>query len=269
MFGNDGNENEKPQVGEVYAAACGSSNLQVGNDSTIRTPGDIVAAAGMNKHRTGLALMRLRTEWDRSAKPKPMTPAQIEALAQSLKTGSAGDNPYFGPVPQPARPNPHAGLVREQINGKERFRLPMVVAHEQAAAWHEHEQRLLLQNLKTMPLIRDALTHWLVAEEGRHVVAQVLLWWLDPKCAVCGGSGLRVVAGTGGRSAGKPCGECKGKSLVAGERRIPHGGVGRRLVSYINECVGHAQRELREGTSLWKRTPSGDAHRLGAKSGPD
>jgi hypothetical protein len=87
MFGNDGNENEKPQVGEVYAAACGSSNLQVGNDSTIRTPGDIVAAAGMNKHRTGLALMRLRTEWDRSAKPKPMTPAQIEALAQSLKTG--------------------------------------------------------------------------------------------------------------------------------------------------------------------------------------
>jgi hypothetical protein len=253
MFGNDGNENEKPQVGEVYASACGSSNLQIGNDSTIRTPGDIVAAAGMNKHRAGLALMRLRTEWDRSAKPKAMTAAQVEALARTLKV-------------EPST-SAHAGFVREESTAGVRFRLPLVIAHEQAAAWCEHEQRLLLQNLKTMPLIRDALTHWLVAEEGRHVVAQVLLWWLDPKCAICGGSGLRVVAGTGGRSAGKLCGECKGKSLVAGERRIPHGGVGRRLVSYINECVGHAQRELREGTSLWKRTPSGEAHRLGANKG--
>src|SRR3954463_3216580 len=194
MFSNDGNEDEKRGIEEQYATAVGSSNLRVGNDSNIRTGGDVIAAAGMNRHRMGLALRRLMTEWDKSAKPQPLTPAKIEELARSFKTE---------PAQVGGAPNPHAGMVEEFVDGRYRWRLPMVIAQEKAEAWHTHEQGLLFMALKTLPGVRDTLVsvaasrEWSEPHEAVHMVAAVLQWWLHRTCPVCAGRKLKVSAGTG------------------------------------------------------------------------
>lgn len=257
MFDGTDNDDRKPEIEEQYATAVGSSNLRVGNDPSIRTPGDLIAAAGMNKHRMGLALRRLMTEWDRSPKPEPFTPAQVEKLARSLPTEPATvKHPLFGPMPKPPRPNPHAGLVHEEAGGRDRFRTPMEVAQEMAAAWHAHEHVLLLLSLRSLPTIRAALVSeaeargWAEPGAGVHLVAAVLEWWLCPNCPTCSGRKLRVVAGTG-RTGSKACSACKG----SGERKLPHGWQGRRLLSYMNECRTAAARDLSEGSFAHQRKP--------------
>lgn len=239
MLADTNTTNEKPDVEESYTSAVGASSLKV--EPHRRTAADMVIAAGMNPHRVGLALMRLRTEWDKSAKPLPPTAEAIERLAAQLPRVEAG---------------PHAGLVREKLaSGEERFRLPLVVAKEQADAWHQHELKLLLQQLKTLPEVRDALVFWAEAEgleEGLHLVVAVLLWWLDPRCPVCQGSGKKIVAGTGGRAKGA-CGECR-KNPNPGERKVPHGGRGRKLLAYLNDCRRGARIGL-DGKFRHQRRP--------------
>lgn len=244
LDGNSG-DSDKPGIEEQYLTTVGSSNLRVGNDSNIRTPGDMIAAAGMNKHRTGLAIQRMRTEWDQASKPIPMAPAQIEQLAAKLEKEVGGE---------------HAGLVRCEEDGAVTYRLPLAVAADQAEAWHQQEMLELLRGLKTLPSVRDSLVHWLGLDDGVHIVAAVLLWWLDPKCVTCGGVGVRVVQGSGGRTSGKPCGQCKGRSMVAGERKLPHGGMGRRVLSRINDCLRNAKVDLGEGA--FREIRSGKSERL-------
>jgi hypothetical protein len=225
--------NEKPGVEETYGTTTASSNLRVGIDPDIRTPGDIIAAAGMNTHRMGLALMRLRTEWDTSAKPLPPVQATIEQIAASFSRVPAGQA--------------NAGLVREVVGGEERFRLPMVVAQETAAAWYHGELTGFLGQLRSLPNVREALAFWAAEqgyEEGVHLVTAVLLWWLHPACAVCAGTGKLVVPGTGGRSS-KACKECR-KHQVPGQRKVPHGHAGRRLLAFINECGRAARVDLQQ-----------------------
>lgn len=256
MFESTDDPNPPPTVEESYATSAGASNLRV----TVhhRTGIDAVIAAGMNQHRTGLALMRLMTEWDSSAKPQPMTPKQIEHLAVRLEIEPAikrvtvpmtqeqiaqtvaelGIEPSklkgFAWTAAVMVPNPHAGLVRTESRGKVAYRLPLVVAVEQAAQWHSHELGLLLQRMKSLPLVREGLAFearsqgW---EDPEHIVASVLQWWLHKTCPVCSGSKFKVIAGTG-RTGSKACSKCKG----SGERTPPHGWQGRKLLTYINIC---------------------------------
>lgn len=265
---------EKASIDEVYATSIGTSNLRVGDDHTIRTPGDLIAAAGMNRHRMGLALRRLLAEWDRSAKPAQKTPEEVQALAASLKTEGAEfriavhmtddqkrdavakyglDVRACGAWIAEARmPNPNAGKVREERDGKLRFRLPLAVAADMAQDWHRHELLLLLQGLKTLPSIRDALIVKCRAEgwEGDvHLVAQVLLWWLDSRCEVCHGRRNRVIPGTG-RTGSKPCGECKG----TGSKSAPYGWQGAKMLGYIKACLTSAAQDLSEGTFKHQRS---------------
>lgn len=229
MYAGDNLGAEKPDVEESYTSAVGASSLKV--EPHRRTAADMVIAAGMSAHRMGLALMRLRTEWDRSAKPVPLAPADIERLASTL--------------PKVPANMPHAGMVAQTIDGKVTHRLPLVVAKEQADAWHEHELKLLLQQLKTLPTVRAGLVHWTQEqgmEEGLHLVVAVLLWWLEPACHACAGTGKHVIAGTGGRSK-KACGECR-KNPNPGERKVPHGGRGRKLLAYLNDCRRGARVDL-------------------------
>jgi hypothetical protein len=214
MFDSTDDPNPPPTAEESYATSAGASNLRVEADR--RTPADMVIAAGMNQHRLGLALMRLMTEWDASAKPVPMTAKRIEELSRTY-------------------PKQANGLVLAKgRDGKDEEVLPLVLAQREAAQWHSHELGLLLQRMKSLPFVRDGMlvearSHgW---EEPERIVASVLQWWLHKVCPVCNGSKFKVVAGTG-RTGSKACSKCKG----SGDRTPPHGWQGRKLLTYINVC---------------------------------
>jgi hypothetical protein len=248
MAGNSrDDENQKPCISEQYLGAVGSSNLRVGDDASIRTPGDVVAAAGMNRHRLGLALRRLMTQWDSAAKPTAPTQQQIEEIAATLRVEPA--------ELEPGVPNPHAGLV-EEFHGARGYtwRLPTVIAEETAARWYANELHLLMLDLSTLPAVRDAL----VAQEGDvHLVAQVLQWWLDPRCPVCQGRRQRVIAGTG-RTGSKNCGTCHG----TGTRDLPHGWRGAKLIAHMKASLTAAARDLSEGTFKHQRSHRNEHDRL-------
>jgi hypothetical protein len=226
---NDDDVNAPPTIEEGYGTAIGSSNLKFDAER----PGavQLIIAAGLSPHMLGSALMRLRTEWDTVAKPVPATPEQLRALAASY-------------------PREPGGLVLVQrkplLNGKPaepELVTPMVAAQRQADEWHATEMRNLLQRLKSLPMVRDALNRWATAEgiEGApHVVAAVMLWWLNNTCPVCKGAKNKVVEGTG-RTSAKLCRECKG----SGEMRVPHGFLGRKVLGYMNHCRTDASAHLR------------------------
>lgn len=248
MAGNSRDEEkQKPCISEQYLGAVGSSNLRVGDDSSIRTQGDTIAAAGMNKHRLGLALRRLMSEWDRAAKPAAPTQQRIDEIAASLKVEPAEW--------EPGVPNPRAGLV-EEFQGARGYtwRLPMVIAEETAARWYANELHLLMLGLRTLPAVRDAL----VAHDGDvHIVAKVLQWWLDPRCPDCQGRRQRVIAGTG-RMGSKNCGTCHG----TGTSDVPHGWRGAKLLSHMKASLTAAARDLSEGTFKHQRSHRNEHDRL-------
>lgn len=225
----------KPTTGEMYASAIGASNLRY--DPERPSAANLIIAAGMNPHRLGLALLRLRTEWDCSAKPRPPTPEQLHALASTYPREAGGM------VLVPANENAEAGKSSMMVPVT-----PMAAAQREANAWYARELASLLQRLKSLPWVRDALIHW-ASEQGiesaPHVVAACIRWWLDNRCPVCHGVRLRVVEGTG-RTSSKACAECKG----SGEANVPHGFLGRKVIGYMGHSHGSATSHLKETRQL-------------------
>jgi hypothetical protein len=271
-------------IDEAYQGAVGSSNLRVGNDHTLPTPGDMVAAAGMNKHRTGLLLLRLRTEWGSAARPVKPSPEQITEHARKVpveaptlriavkltadQIASARADHQLEKLKDVSWvsvleiPNPHAGKVRVENHGKVEYQLPLKIARRERQAWYEQEIKLALMTMRTLPMLRDALLHYARAQElacDETVVAEVLLWWLDPKCTRCGGNKEEVVPGTG-RTNGLICHGCKGSGM---ERQgdPPSGRKGVKLAGHINACLQAARQELREGSQRLRRTYAGEVAR--------
>jgi hypothetical protein len=229
---------DRPDIGESYAISVGSSNLRVGDDHTIRTPGDLNAAAGMNKHRTGLALRRLLAEWDKSAKPKEPSREQIEALAASYPRIPGTGNVRI--------------VVRENGADVGKELPPIVAARIESARWYANEMTLLMCSLRTLPSVSQTLlVHcrqqgW---DGGVHLVAHVLLWWLDSRCPACQGRRNKIIPGTG-RTGSKPCGQCHG----TGSKDAPHGWEGAKLLTHIKGCLTAAARDLSEGTFKHQRS---------------
>ena len=221
-------QNPPPTIEEGYATAIGSSNLKHDPDR----PGAVqmIIAAGINPHTLGKALMRLRTEWDASAKPAPPEVEHVKALASTYKKEKSGLVLVPKAVPAGAK------AEMEEVT-------PMVAAQREADAWHELELGRLLQRLKTLPFVRDELVRW-AADQGiegaSHVVAAALLWWLGHRCPACKGVQKKVVQGTG-RTSAKDCTKCKG----TGETRIPHGFLGRKVIGYMSHSLSNARGHLK------------------------
>lgn len=221
-------QNPPPTLEESYSTAIGSSNLKHDPDR----PGAVqmIIAAGINPHTLGKALMRLRTEWDASAKPAAPTEEQIKAFAQSLLVTR---RPLY--VISPERMEDHMNRMSRAWC--------LAEARRQAAEWHGVELGRLLQRLKSLPMVRGELVNWASSEgiEGApHVVAAALLWWLGHRCPACKGVQKRVVEGTG-RTSSKDCSKCKG----TGETRIPHGFLGRKVIGYMSHSLSNARGHLK------------------------
>jgi hypothetical protein len=97
MFGNDGNENEKPGIQEQYETAGNTSDLTVEADR--RGAGDVMVGAGFVTHvegapawsatRTGMALLRLHSEWNAVAKPRKPTKEMVDAFTADIRAEDA------------------------------------------------------------------------------------------------------------------------------------------------------------------------------------
>lgn len=210
----DGNTNERRTIEENYSSAVGGSSLRVGVDHAIRTPGDVIAAAGMNRFRTGQALTRLMTEWHSGATPPPTEAPSVKELRQG-------------------------GTAPSVLEAEHR----RYVA--QCTKWNLQEHMLRFQRLKTLPAIRAGLVFYVKDkgwEDAEHLVAAVLRRFLSPVCPACQGRKKRVAPGTG-RLDKKDCGECRG----TGAAKVPYGYQGQRLLEYIASCTGAAAADLREG----------------------
>lgn len=240
MLNDDDDTNAPPTLEEGYSTAISSSNLKFDLDR----PGavQLIIHAGLSPHRLGSALMRLRTEWDAVSKPVPATLAQLKALAATFPREDTG---LVKVEPRPAT----------DADGKPappQFVTPMVAAQRQADDWHAVEVLNLMQRLKSLPAVRHSLDDW-AADEGiedaPHVVAAVLLWWLNSTCQQCMGVKNKVVPGTG-RTSAKVCTKCKG----TGEMKVPHGFLGRKVLGYMNSCRHAASAHLR--SMKWRHTPT-------------
>jgi cell division protein FtsB len=214
--------NEKPGVGELYSTAVNGASLRVGNDPAVRTPGDLIAAAGMNAHRTGLALTRLVTEWESGATPPQANPPSVKEIKRSLG-------------------------VDTSVAEAERRRL---VAR--CTEWAHQENMLRFQRLKALPEIRSGLLFFVRErgwEDGEHMVAAVLRRFLSPVCPVCAGRTKDVVAGTG-RLGKRECGECRGTGLV----KVPYGRRGEVLLAHMLACIGQSAHDLQQGARSLHRS---------------
>lgn len=211
---------DKPELDERYARASNSSNLSL--QERVTGDVDMIIAAGWSKNLIGKALLRLRSEYDGTPKPVQMNPRALDLLSMAI----AREQAQLERKPVPAEPTEHDRKV----------------AREQAAQWLEHEQKLMLGRLKTLPFTRDLLVtgcrerwKW---EDAESKVAAVLMWWLDKTCPRCYGTRFER---TGKRGAAKACSACHGR----GERRAPCEDEGAQLAVFLDDCVSRSKAQIR------------------------
>jgi hypothetical protein len=207
---------DKPGIDERYSSATHASSLVVQERTS--GPGDVLMAAAWSKSRTGAALMRLHSEWDGVEKPRAVLPQAIERMAETLAKESGQ----------------WKGAVTKEFRSEARY---------VAAKWLEHEHKILLGKLKTLPEVRGALTDWCERQGYKNPVEKAmiaLIWWLDPICPTCHGRKFETIKDTPVLS-GRLCPECKGSGLRSS-------GAGIELpvlVGYIGDCVNAARAQMR------------------------
>jgi hypothetical protein len=117
------------------------------------------------------------------------------------------------------------------------------VSRAEAAKWLEHEHKILMGKLKTLPEVRGALTEWCERQGYKNPVEKAmtaLIWWLDPICPTCHGRKFETIKDTPVLS-GRLCPECKGSGLRSS-------GAGIELpvlVGYIGDCVSRARAQMK------------------------
>lgn len=136
------------------------------------------------------------------------------------------------------------GAERPRLARAESFHRPGAnrearhAAAQVAHAHNLHETGLLLGKLKTLPDVRAQLAVELSTwrcEDPAGVAVAVVRWWLHQCCPACEGRKFERVGAD--RLSGKACKTCGGTGLS----RVPHGETGKRLASFIEECVCSAR----------------------------
>lgn len=208
------NPTDTPSIDERYTNATHATKLTVDPDHT--GAADMLIAAGWSKSRLGAALLRLVSEWDSAEKPQPMHARGLNILAT---------------------------LVARE-HGREPTDADHKAARVQAARWLEHEHKILVGKLKTLPEVRSALTAWVQSQriaEHQTVAAETLMWWLDATCRHCHGRKWEIIKDTG-RLSDKVCPSCRG----SGERQRPGGVWTNQVLVYLDDCVNVGRASMKQ-----------------------
>lgn len=214
-------DDSPPTVAERYEAATGTSNLTVFGgmvpDGHSSASGDVVLAAGMSQSRTGMALLRLHSEWAALAKPRRPSALVVEAKVAEFKADDAlrRSRGTYAPIASPT---------------------------ERAASYFERQMasdlRLLAVGLKSRPKVWEHLGAWAAVKGvSPDTVAAALLHWLSPRCHVCEGHGLRKAPNSPALSA-RQCHKCHG----SGELTRPEGTA--KVLNYIDDSCQKARESL-------------------------
>lgn len=205
---------DRPSIDERYSSATHATKLTVDPDHT--GAADMLIAAGWSPSRLGAALLRLVSEWDGAEKPQPMHARGLNILAAEI--------------------------------AKEHSRTPIEADHkearQQAAQWLEHEHKILMGKLKTLPEVRAALTTWVIEKNmpaPEQVAAETLMWWLDATCRHCHGRKWEIIKDTG-RLSDKVCPACRG----TGERPRPGGIWTNQVLVYLDDCVNAGRASMKQ-----------------------
>lgn len=198
---------------ERIASACNASSLKVEADS--RGYADTLIAMGWSKHQFGISLLRLSSEYDSVAKPKPLSHDDMVKLALTYKAE----------------------------NKKRSQKECEALAQAEAAKWMSNEKALFLPKLKTLPSVIQYLTvhaaRWQIQEPQLRATVSIG-YWLDKICSHCHGLKFEVIPDAPALSA-NVCKPCQG----TGVKSIPYGQIGRRLVGYIEDATDMAERTFR------------------------
>lgn len=237
-------ETNTPTIEERYSSATNASNLKVERDAERRNVADILIAAGWSRGRFGAALMRLQSEWDGCAKPRPLSAAAVKVLAGTFLKEQGPDGKVFF----------------EFRGGRgDRVRItPLEAARHQANEWHMHDLGLLFQRLKTLPEVRDMLMSWGACqgmESAAVTAAGVIGWWLHHTCPSCHGGRYELLPGTDTRSS-RICKTCKG----TGSTKVPFAADGGAMVAEIEVALHQAVSSM--GASMSNRTRPHRAARM-------
>jgi hypothetical protein len=205
---------DRPSIDERYTNATHATKLTVDPDHT--GAADMLIAAGWSQSRLGTALLRLISEWDGAQKPQPLNPRAIGILATQIGKES----------------------------GREPTERDYMAARIQANQWFEHENKILMGKLKTLPEIRAVLTVW-VKDRGignpEQVAAESLLWWMDSLCKHCSGRKWESIKDTG-RLSGIVCPVCRG----TGEKPRPGGIRTVQVLAYLDLCVYKGRQGMKQ-----------------------
>ena len=182
---------DRPTIEELLCTASTTSNMTVSLDR--RTTADVVIAAGMlgARHQLGMALIHLRSEWDRTDKPRKATLTEIQARAQAYKD-------------KKGRPDVRRATV-------------------EAMTLHARAMRERAAKLSGRSEVIGLLTGW-ARDNGvdTDLISPALYHWLAPTCLVCNGHGKMRLPDAPSLSA-KQCNHCNGTGewpKTAGAARI-------------------------------------------------
>lgn len=208
---------------EQYARAVQSSSLRMNTDEHSRGDADVLVAAGWSKSRFGSALMRLQSEWDGMERLIPTKPTKRD-------------------VAKAAQESIESSVV--DVKGKQRL---VHTRSHKAEYMEESRKRLessyaaqMQRTVAPLKTLRSAGLHLSVkmALDGvtdEDLPARLLLYWLNPKCGVCHGTGIQPNSERG-------CGKCREHP---GTATPPGGAQGRKALNYIEDCIEIARTDMR------------------------
>lgn len=118
------------------------------------------------------------------------------------------------------------------------------VSADELARWFEHENKILMGKLKTLPQVREQIALWAANKGTRDAndkAGTALLWWLDPNCKACHGRRFETVKDTPTLS-GRNCPACRG----SGHRPMRGGVEIPVLLGYIDDCCNAARDQMKK-----------------------